>query len=457
MTALAQDYNVLFIVSDQHRRDTAGCYGHPLARTPHLDRLATSGVRFNGAYCQAPLCGPSRSSIITGTQVHTCGAFTHWQEASLPDMPTLGSVFRQGGYITGAIGKLHVKGETRKRDLGFDDRQMRYYTYHYEDYINAVGPKNVNEYNCYLSKDGPYPRDVYNAANEPIRMDERMMYDAVVSDQVIDFITRHRKDRFFLWAGLEKPHPDWYAPAEYHRMYDPAGMSLPATLRDTEPSIPRATLQHLREAHKRSDADVRGCLAAYYANVTYLDAKIGQILTSLEVLGLRERTIIVYTSDHGELLFDHGMLQKHCFYEGAVGVPLVMSLPGVLPSAAVRDHVVSLVDLFPTLTHLTGVPTPAGLEGESLADVLNGQAPLEGREAFSEFYSWGVPERMIRTGRWKYILTIDDVDQLYDLENDPLERSNLAEESSCQEIRRQLCQRVRDDWEIPSVEMLRRP
>ncbi len=455
MNARAADYNVLFIISDQHKRAVTGCYGDPIVRTPNIDRLAAEGVRFDRAYCQSPLCGPSRSSIMTGTHCHTCRGVTHTQPAPMLEMPTLGSVFRAAGYVTGALGKMHIRGESDTRDLGFDERALRYYTYEYRDYVEAVGAENVDKYNAYRLGSGAGRRDVYNPDNAPIQMDEPLMYDALVVERCIDFMTRHRGERFFLWAGLEKPHPEWYAPAEYHAMYDPAAMVLPETLREQPEGIPAHTLEKLYRSDGRTDEQVRGCLAAYYANVSYLDAKVGELLAALGRLGLAEKTIVVYTTDHGEHLFEHGMVQKHCFYESAVAVPLVMACPNVLPVGAEREHVVSLVDLFPTLGDLTGLEPPAGLEGESLLDVIDGRADTAERAAFSEFYSWGPAERMIRTEKWKYVHTDGEVDQLYDEANDPLERENLASDPAVAGVRDELRRRVLDGWEMPDPDFIR--
>ena len=453
MKPRAADTNVLFIISDQHKRDVTGCYGHPVVRTPNIDRLAAGGVRFDHAYCQCPLCGPSRSSIMTGTHCHTCRGLTHTQLETLRVMPTLGTVFREAGYVTGSIGKVHVRGEDEVRDLGFDERALRYYTYGYRDYVDAIGAENVDRYNAYRKGAGCPRRPVYNWDNVPIAMDEPLMYDALVVDRCVDFMTEHKDERWFLWAGLEKPHPEWYAPAEYHAMYDPAVMTIPETAHEKPERVP-AAVEHLRITDRVTDDQVRGALAAYYANVTYLDAKVGTLLAALERLGLAEKTLIVYTTDHGENLFEHGFVQKHCFYEPSVAVPLTIANRNLFPAGVVREHIVSLLDLFPTLLELTGIERPDTLEGESLLDVIDGKAPVEGREAFSEFYKWGMSERMVRTPAWKYVHTDGDVAQLYDVRNDPLERVNLAEDRRYADVAKCLSRRVHHGWEKPDPRMI---
>ena len=455
MTRKPTDYNVLFIISDQHKKSVTGCYGDPVVRTPNIDRLAQQGLRFTSAYAQCPLCGPSRSAVMTGSHCHTCRGLTHTQLPPMRIMPTLGTVFRDAGYVTGAIGKVHIRGEDDVRDLGFAERALRYYTFEYRDYIIAAGEANVDAYNAYRKDAGVPRRDVYNRDNHPIAMEEQWMYDALVVDRCVEFLEKHKGEKFFLWAGLEKPHPEWYAPAEYHAMYDPAGMSLPETLREKPERIPRVPLERLRIVDNYTDDQVRAAMAAYYANITYLDAKIGQLLAALERFGLADETIVIYTSDHGENLFEHGMVQKHCFYEPAVAVPLVMTNRKLFPAGETHEHIVSLIDLFPTLLDLVGIEHPDTLEGTSLLDVIEGKASPEGRETFSEFYKWGSPERMIRTPEWKYVHTDGDVPQLYDVKADPLERVNLSGEKAYADVCRQLSDRVHDGWEKPDPDIIR--
>lgn len=448
--APAEDFNVLFIISDQHKTPVTGCYGNPLIRTPHIDGLAAAGLTFDSAYCPSPLCGPSRAAVMTGTYPHTCGVFTHQQEDPIRDIPTLGSVFREAGYVTGAMGKVHIIGETAERDLGFDERALRIYTERWQQYRDVIGEENVFEYANYSRPDSTQRRDVYNSANAPVGLPDEMMYDRLVTDLCIDFMARHRDDRFFLWMGLEKPHPEWYAPAEFHRMYASAEMPLPETCRDELRDVPKTLLNLGRPADKRTDDEIRGAVAAYYANISYLDAQIGRALEVLEALGLKERTLVVYTTDHGEHLFEHGLLQKHCFFEAAVSVPLILNCPGVIPQGRRCGNLVNLIDLFPTLCDLAGVGKPDTLEGRSLSGVLAGDADPDDVAVFSEFYSWGAPERMIRTKGWKYVHTQGDISQLYDVRNDPLERANLAVAGEHTEVCNILDARLTHGWEMPA-------
>jgi choline-sulfatase len=449
--------NVVFIISDQHQQAATGCYGYPLVQTPNIDRLAEEGVRFTHAYCQSPLCAPSRASLLTGTHCHTCGAYSGRVKVPIRDLPTMGTLFRDAGYVTASFGKVHVMGETRdERDLGFSERALRYYTYGGQDYVDAVGKENALKY--HPTKLGPdQPRaDWYNHKNLPVDLDEELMFDALVARRSVEFLERHRRAPFFLWAGFEKPHPDWYAPKPFHDLYDPAEIELPATLREERPALPEVSWKKLRQAHEYSDDDARACMAAYFANVSYLDHNVGRVLDALDRLDLRRNTLVVYASDHGELLLQHGLTQKHCFYEPAVAVPLILAGPG-LPAGVARDHIVSLIDLLPTMLDLNGLDAPGSLEGESLCGVIDGSATTDGRRAFSEFYGFGTAERMIRTPRWKFALSMRRGRQLYDEHADPLETANLADDPAHRAVRDDLEARLLDGWEPPDPALIARP
>jgi len=449
--------NVLFIISDEHKRDVTGCYGHPIVKTPALDRLAAGGVLFENAYCQEPICGPSRASLLTGTYPHTCNAFSHRPKHVLRDLPTLGSVFRDAGYATAAIGKLHVRGEDKtSRDLGFDDRPLRFYTYGGQDYIDAVGVENADRYASHRRGSTIVNAGKYNPTNEPVSMAEELMYDNLVTDLAIEYLERRKDEPFFAWVGLEKPHPQWYAPARFHEMYDPNDVQLPESRNEVRRNLPKHYMERVTGEQTRSmtDEESRACHAAYFANVSYMDMNAGRILDAVERLGLAENTLVVYTSDHGELLLEHNLYQKHCLYEPAAAVPLIVSCPAKLPRGERRPAIVGLIDLFPTFCELTGVRPPEGLEGESLVPILDGLDDGAQRVAFSEMYmKTGAPERMIRSGPWKYIYTHGDLAQLYHRERDPSETENLAVLPEHAELCEQFKARVLDGWEVDTFDI----
>jgi choline-sulfatase len=443
--------NVVFILSDQHRADAAACYGSPVAKTPHLDRLAAEGVRFDRAYCQSPLCAPSRGSLLTGRHCRACGVLTQKTPPNW-EMPTIGSVFRDAGHVTGAFGKMHIPGEDAAHDLGFTQRGLRICTRAIHSYADVLPRERFLQY--WAGGAGEWDMKNYNPWNQPSPLDEAELVDTLVADRSIQFLRDHRRDPFMLFVGIEKPHPDWYAPRRFHDLYDPARMPLPPDHNQTLVDVPASMRkrQEYLESHRHTAPEVRGCVAAYLANVSYADHQVGRIVAALAALGLRETTLVIYSSDHGETLFDHGWVQKHAFWEPAVRVPLILSGPGLARGAA-RAEIVSLLDLLPTLTELAGLETPTGVQGQSLAPLLRGEGAPGERAAFAEYYWTCPPSRMIRTERWKYIHTEGELPQLYDMEQDPRETRNLGGRREFAAVAGELKRRVLDGWEAPALDL----
>ncbi len=551
--------NVVFLFSDQHRRDAAGCYGHPQVLTPNLDRLAADGVRFTQAYAAAPICHPCRSALMTGRQVHRCCDLTTSKQLLDLSLPTMGSLFRQAGYVTAAFGKMHVEVEDEEHDLGFDERALRIYTPMHNDYQHTIGLEKFWQYCSYLPQYKPHPdaksRHSYNLQNEPIQLEEELILDHMIVDRSVEFLRkvsgariqseprpaagrmdrRHEKRRghpersgaesrdlhgrcagrrsldcaacggfarddkslirmgfsdqlfngervgrpstastseppepqtlnpdasvrpFFLYVGLEKPHNEMYAPKRFHDLYDPARMTLPENRTFDRSRLPDTIYDNpsFPIADGLTDDQMSHAMAAYFANISYMDEQAGRILEALDELGLRDNTLVVYSTDHGEHLFNHQMVHKMCFFEEAVGVPLILRIPGVTEPGTTRDQFASLLDLLPTFCHACGIAPPEGLDGKSLLPAIADNAPT--RDAiFSEYYSAGTPERMIRTNRWKYVHSHGDLHQLYDLENDPHENVNLIDDPVHASTAAELDARVCRDWAIPDMSRVTR-
>jgi arylsulfatase A-like enzyme len=258
---------------------------------------------------------------------------------------------------------------------------------------------------------------------------------------------------FFLWVGLEKPHNEMYAPKRFHDLYDPGKMQLPENRKFDRSRLPATIYDNpsFPIADGLTDDQMRHATAAYFANVSYMDEQAGRVLDALEDLGLSENTIVVYSTDHGEHLFNHQMVHKMCFFEEAARVPLILRIPGVTKAGTTRNQFASLLDLLPTFCDACGIVPPTGIDGKSLLPVIRDNAPL--REAvFSEYYDSGVAERMIRTERWKYVHSHGDLHQLYDLENDPHENINLIDDPRHADICRELDERLCRDWVMPDMQ-----
>lgn len=394
--------------------------------------------------------------MLTGRTVANCGALTHHHMHRQMGLPTLGTVFREAGYVTGAFGKLHVAGEDDDHDLGFDERALRIYTPMKNDYQHTIGLEKFWQYCSYLPQYKPHPdaleRHSYNLKNEPIQLEEELILDHMVAEHSIDFLKRHRDRPFFLYVGLEKPHNEMYAPQRFHDLYDPAKMELPVNRHFDRSRLPDAIYDNpgFPIADGLSDDQMRHATAAYYANVSYMDEQAGRVLDALDELGLADNTIVIYASDHGENLFNHQMVQKQCFFEEAVRVPLLVRIPGVTEAGTTLTQLASLLDLFPTLCEACGITRPEELDGESLLPAITDNALLRD-EVFSEFYDSGVAERMIRTDRWKYVHSEGDRHQLYDLENDPCENVNLIDDPAHAAIAAELDELVCRDWVLPDM------
>ncbi|TVQ22728.1 MAG: DUF4976 domain-containing protein [Spirochaetaceae bacterium] len=462
---MPQSPNIILIISDQHRREACGCYGNRVVKTPNIDRLARRGVRFSRAYCDSPLCAPSRASLVTGLRPHHHGALFHAVNGKQPGIEgapgitcerTIGEFLRDNGYDTAAIGKMHVHGETPINDLGFSFRKHRFYTYTFREYIEAVGQENMDRYlgpgfpeqtpRAYRDK-----RWNLNTDNTPVDMEEDKMQDSLVTATAVQYIAEKAELQrsgcgrpFFVHVGLEKPHPPWKTQPRFHALYDPDQMRLPRTRYEQDETGGYDYIQQGRRKNPFTDDDMRHSVAAYYANVTNMDENVGKVVDAAVEAGVYDNTVFIYTSDHGDNLFDHGLTGKHCMYEASVGVPLIISYPAAFPQNTETDQLSSLLDLYPTLADLIGVPVPSKLDGQSLLPAVNG-APARDRMLYSEFHEAG-PLRMIRTEKWKYIYTHQRSDQLYDVENDPDEMNNLAAEPAYGETVRELRTAALDDW-----------
>ncbi len=474
--------NIVFLLSDQHRADAMGCAGHPLVQTPNLDRLAASGTRFERTYAAAPICGPCRSAMITGRTVANCGTLTHGHMHRDMGLPTMATLFRNAGYATGAFGKVHVAGENDDRDLGFDERALRIYTPMKNDYQHTIGLEKFWQYCSYLPQYKPCPeakrRHDYNLNNEPIQLEEELILDHMTADRSIAFMRKVAgasssgarttgascsgaentgagsagHNPFFLWVGLEKPHNEMYAPKRFHDLYDPATVALRENREFNRARLPDTIQDNpfFPIADGLTDDQMRHATAAYLANVSFMDEQVGRVLDALDELGLSDNTIVAYATDHGENLFSHQMVQKQCFFEEAVRVPLILRIPGVTGAGTARNQFAGLLDLLPTFCDACGITPPDGLDGQSLLPAIRQDAPL--RDAvFSEFYEFGAAERMIRTERWKYVHSEGDLHQLYDLEKDPRENINLIDDPAHADVCAELDARVCRDWAMPDL------
>lgn len=505
--------NVLFLAADDLRPEL-GCYGHPLARTPNLDRLAARGVRFNRAYCQEAICSPSRASLMTGMRPDSLGVVenvTYFRDVK-PDVVTLPQHFRRFGYETVYIGKVFHPGMTddenswsRKPTYGkrYRPRPMRGYQLPENRELIAKRTKELTaRYGKKIAGSGLIHAHVTECADLP----DNAYQDGVTADAAVLTLRELKGKPFFLAAGFHKPHLPFIAPKKYWDLYDPADMILadnPFKPKDA-PSIGLHSSFELRTRegvpkYGPIDDDLaRHLLHGYLACASYVDAQIGKILDELDRLGLRDNTIVMFWGDHGWHLGEHGIWGKATNYEVATRVPLIVRPAGGRAEGAASDALVELVDMYPTLCEMAGVPLPDHLEGHSFAPLLGDPDRPWKKAAFSQFpcpalrewaampLSEGMRETFfgpliqnveaqlanesprysrrfyenhvmgytMRTDRYRLVLWLDDRDlaaepiavELYDYQNDPNENVNLAGRPGFQELVQQLTAQWQAGW-----------
>lgn len=416
--------NVLVLMADEHARDAMGAYGHPVVRTPHLDALAARGTRFTNAYCASPICVPSRSSFAAGRYPHDIGS---WDNTS----PYLGTPrswahrASEAGYRTLSIGKLHYRAE--EDDTGFAERRIPMHV------VDGVGDLRGN----LLREPQPLRRiartkliDVGAGESEYNR------YDNAIADEAVAFLRDEApgSQPWVAFVSFVAPHFPLIAPQEYVDMYPPESVILPKQYALTErPHHP--VLDALRAAFDVADefdeATLRRAIGAYYALCTFMDDRVGTVLDALEASGCAEDTLILYTSDHGDQIGEHGLWWKYTMYEGSAAVPLILAGPGV-PAGAVVDAPVSLVDVYPTITdalQLPAAPDEADLRGASLLPFARGKR-ADVRPIFGEYHAMGsiTGMFMLRDGPYKFVYYAGYAPQLFDLAADPGELHDLARE-----------------------------
>ncbi|WBB58510.1 sulfatase-like hydrolase/transferase [Streptomyces sp. WMMC500] len=447
--------HILFICTDQQRYDTLGAYGNEHARTPVLDALAENGVVFDNCYVQNPVCAPSRASLMTGRYVAAHGL--HANGVALPEGNRLFMKnLADAGYDCALFGKQHLSSCFGGRDEIRQDDGYRVYRHSHD----PRHPSPENAYHQWLRREHPA---LYAAAEEGTGsfddMPTEAHYSHWVAEEAIDYVRAGREpDKpFFAWVNFYDPHHDFVAPPEYLDRFDPAALpspvGSPADLADRPAVLTEASVKsyagHLPGFQDYDEAGIRDIVHNYYAMVALIDDEVGRILAALDEAGLADDTLVVFTSDHGENLGDHGLLLKGpMFYEGAVRVPLVMRWPAGLPAGERRAGLVQWIDLNATLTDAAGVPPLPRAQGTSLLPTARGEADGVRDWALCEYRDSGHPyadpchATMLRTGVHKLVVHHGAPvsgrardGELYDLAADPREMTNLWHDAGSRELR----------------------
>jgi choline-sulfatase len=458
--------NVLFIMTDQHRADLMTCAGRDLVPTPSIDKIAERGVRFSNTYCPYPVCLASRMSMLTGLYAHNTAAINNndrldWRFRTMPNH------FAENGYLTGLIGKMH-----------FNDAHNRGFEYYMScnDWLMYLGPKAqlyANEvannplaqvFFDYPADNGcgfPDIEDVWDGPtpwaghvkklsydNLTSRMEPEDHMDSFIARESIKFLKQYKDQPFFLLTSFMKPHTPFWPPKGWAELYPPQDLELPewGDLSGYPPHISyRMPLTRDRKKHLKAHS------AGYRGNLAFVDSCIGQVYHALEELGLLDNTIVVYTSDHGEMDGDHGMFQKFCLFEPSIKVPLIISYPKSLPVNKVSEALIEQIGLYPTLCDLVGIEQPKSvtnypipnapekMDGISFADLIQDPTKEGPSEVYAEYaLRSNLNMYMIRAKRYKYVHNHTSTHELYDIQEDPNENHNLINEMGLQGIVREL-------------------
>jgi len=435
--------NILWICTDQQRYDTIGGLNNPHIRTPNLDRLMATGTTFTHAFSQSPVCTPSRGAFLTGRYPRTIRGRQNGQEVFPADEVLITKMLADEGYDCGLAGKLHLAVCHDHVEPRTDDG---YRVFHWSHHPNPDWEENA--YTQWLTAQGEsweelyqFPRGSYAGPGIPAEYHQTKW----CADMAIEFMTEERDGPWLMSVNPFDPHPAFDPPAEYLTRYDPDEVPMPKYQPgelDSKPTFQQVDHQGAyggkgMSLAGASEQEIKGIVAAYYAMIEQIDTHVGRMLDALEKSGQRENTIVIFTSDHGEMLGDHGIVMKGpYFYECGIRVPLIVSWPGHFESDLVNDALVELVDLAPTLLQACGMPVPERMQGRSLLRILEGRAgPHQHRESvYCEYYN-AMPGHdhsaygtMYRDRRYKicvYHGKARGQGELYDLESDPDEFSNL--------------------------------
>ena len=420
--------NVLFLIADDLNNDL-GAYGSTV-RSPNIDRLAARGVRFDRAYNQYPLCSPSRSSLLTGRRPDATGVLSnpgknpmspHFRE-KLPGAVTLPQAFRMNGWVAARVGKLYHYGVPNNiGTAGLDDYPSWDLT------INPRGRDRESHHKIFSLLPGQFGATLSWLADEGPDSEQT---DGIAAHEAERLLERFKRDNqaFFLAVGFYRPHTPYVAPKSYFDLYPLNAIELPRLSDDDRARRPAPAYQSaFTEQDVMTDDQRRAAIQAYWASITFMDAQVGQVLAALDRLGLADSTIVVFTSDHGYHLADHGLWQKRSLFERSARVPLIIAVPRAKTRGVAARGLAELVDLYPTLAELAGIKPTAPLDGVSLAPVLDNPSASVKDAAFTQTQNGYA----VRTVRWRYIEwgAGQDGVQLYDMEHDSGETTNLAQDA----------------------------
>jgi choline-sulfatase/uncharacterized sulfatase len=429
--------NVLFLFSDQHNARCLSCAQHDQVLTPHLDRLASEGTRFVNAYANNPICTPSRISVLSSLYPSTHGYYGLYGPEPVAPMTSIFRTFKENGYRTGALGKLHTPRYWIEKDCQFVYDEF----VEFPKYLEGAGLYELNDNRAFTG----------NRNGEASRLPYEISCEAALAKQTIRFIRNEGEvldrgketDPWFAWVSFSRPHQPYTPSQPFAGQYAPESIVLPPTHEREKEEI-RLGRGEMPEAR------LRQLLSAYYGLISQVDHAIGTILEELELSGKLENTIVVYSSDHGDYAGEHGLMEKTggISYRAITRIPLIVRMPAGAgeETGRVKDDLVEAVDLFPTLCELAGFEAPNTVQGISFAPIVRGEAvfpPMRDSALTENAY-----RKAIATKSWRYVANLDgeQPDELYHLDDDPWELHNVIDdpiyEGKSKEMLRMLLDRV---------------
>jgi iduronate 2-sulfatase len=425
----APKYNVLFIISDDLTSTALSCYGNTVCKTPNIDAIAARGTRFTRAYCQGTYCGPSRASFLTGYYPHAIGALGYKSpRPAIGDRVTWPQHFKNHGYYSARVSKIYhmgVPGGIEGGGHGADDAAS------WTERFNSPGPEWKAPGNGETLESNPDGKRPVVGGNTFVVVEaegnDLVHSDGKTAAKACALIDKHKGEPFFLAVGFVRPHVPFVAPAKYYEPFLPySKMKLPPKIEGNWDDIPKAGINYKTSVNMKMDIRrQKKAVGGYYASVAFMDAQVGKVLAALKKSGVADRTIVIFTSDHGYHLGEHDFWAKVSLRDESAQVPLIISVPGQKP--AVCKSFVELLDLYPTLASLCSLPAQARLQGKDISPMLQDPKHKVRTTAFSV-----APSRkgfLLRDKNWAYIQYGEDAKrgiELFDMKADPNQYTNLA-------------------------------
>ena len=430
-------YNVLFIISDDLTSTALSCYGNTVCKTPHIDSLAERGTRFTRAYCQGTYCGPSRASFMSGYYPHATGALGYKSpRPKIGDRATWSQHFKNNGYYTARVSKIYHMGVPigiEQGSNGADDEVS------WTERFNSQGPEWRAAGDGETLQNNPDGKKPAVGGNTFVVVeadgDDLVHSDGKTAKKAAELIHRHKDKPFWLGVGFVRPHVPFVAPRSYYRPFKPySKMVLPPKIEGDWDDIPKPGINHCTSKNMKMDIRrQKKSIGGYYASVAYMDAQVGKVISALDEARLRDKTIIIFTSDHGYHLGEHDFWAKVSLLDESSQVPLIISVPGKAPS--VCHSLTELLDLYPTISSLCGLPEQSRLQGKDISKMLDDPTHTVRDAAFSV-----APFRngfLLRENDWAYIQYGEDASkgiELFNVKEDPKQYTNLAKDSAHQKV-----------------------